>query len=490
MSKLSKRGAGKERESRLLMTAVIVLFLVLNLLFAYLANTYGWYFLATDPMFYTLSGVTDEYFEKVNPEGKRVEFYFCMSPDGLRENNTFGRILDTVKQFDERYEFFTMTHLDTYYDYETLARFSKDSEGNAVEINNQSIIVYSPDAGTEPLVRSLSTFYYYDTEDTTNDDMIYNGEEVIAALVAAAVQKDRPDVLFTLGHGEAPTASFMNAFYSAGFDINAQDISSNDIPEDTRLVVIASPKYDFEEYEDKTIECEISRLADFVRGGGTVLFMRSPSAGKLTRLESFFSRYGIVAEEGMITDPTHAVDTVGKSVLLRYDEGDAAASVRDYALSYNDSRLVAAGVSSVRVEQVEGVTTVPLLRTHDTAYNQIAGETVSASPAEGYTVAALATTDEYLGKRGRVAMIAAEAFADVDTMETDGYGNKEFLFSLLSETTGAAAPLGCGVVQINTYPLEDMTRGTATVYLVILAGVVPLAAAVTGFFVLRRRSHK
>ena len=41
MSKLSKRGAGKERESRLLITAVILLFLVLNLLLAYLANTYG-----------------------------------------------------------------------------------------------------------------------------------------------------------------------------------------------------------------------------------------------------------------------------------------------------------------------------------------------------------------------------------------------------------------------------------------------------------------
>lgn len=490
MSKLSKRGAGKERESRLLITAVILLFLVLNLLLAYLANTYGWYFLATDPRFYTLSGVTDEYFDRVNPEGKRVEFYFCMSPDELRENNTFARILDTVEQFDERYDFFTLTHLNTYYDYEKLERFSKDAEGNTIEINNQSIIVYSPDAGTAPLVRSLSTFYYYDTEDTTNDDMIYNGEEVVASLVAAAVQKDRPDALFTLGHGEAPTASFMNAFYSSGFDITTKDISTGDIPEGTSLVVIASPKYDFEEYEDKTIECEISRLADFVKAGGTILFMRNTSAGTLPRLESFFSRYGITAEGGMITDPPHSVDTTGKSVLLRYDAGDAASSVREYAQSYNESRLVAAGVSPIRVDEVAGATAVPLLRTHETAYCQLAGEKASDAPREGYTVAALATADEYLGKRGHVAMVAAEAFADIETMETDGYGNKEFLFSLLAEMTGCASPLGCGVIQINTYPLEDMTRGTASVYLVILAGAVPLAVAGVGIFVLRRRSHR
>ena len=490
MKKLSARGAGKEKESRLLVVAIVLLFLVLNILLAYLANTYGWYFLATDPMFYTLSGVTDEYFEEINPEGKRVEFYFCMSRESLCENNTFGRILDLVEQFDEKYDFFTVKHLDTYYDYATLERFSKDEEGNEIEINNQSVIVYSPDSGAPALVRSLSTFYYYDTVDTTNDDMIFNGEEIVASLVAASLKKDRPDALFTMGHGEAPTASFMNAFYSAGYDVTANDISSGGIPEDTEIVVICAPKYDFEEYTDKTIECEISRLADFVREGGTVIYMRSPSAGTLPRLEAFYSRYGIVAEGGMITDPTHSVDAAGKSVLLRYDEGTGAASLRAYALSYNSSRLVAAGASPIHTESVDGATAIPLLRSHDTAYHTLSGETVSQSPKDGYVVAALSVTDEYHGKRGNVVMVAAEAFADVDTMETDGYGNKEFLFSLFRETTGAVSPMGCGIVQINTYPLEDMTRGTANVYLAIFAGVLPLAVAVTGVLILRRRTQK
>ncbi len=490
MNKLSKRGAGKEKESRLLITAVILLFLVLNLLLAFLANTYGWYFLAVDPMFYTLSGVTDEYFEQINPEGHRVEFYFCMSRAALSENNTFGRILDTVEQFDEKYDFFTVKHLDTYYDYELLERFSKDELGNDIDITSQSVIVYCPDSGAPALVRSLSTFYYYDAEDTTNDDMIFNGEEIVASLVAASLKKDRPDALFTTGHGEAPTASFMNAFYSAGYDVVTGDLSAQDIPEGTEVVVIASPKYDFEEYADKTIECEISRLTDFVRAGGTVICLRSTAAGSLPRLEGFYSRYGIIAEGGIITDPTHSVDPTGKSVLLRYDGGEGAADLREYALSYNGSRLVAAGVSPIRTEAVVGATAVPLLRTHDTAYNLVSGETASVAPAEGYTVAALAATDEYHGKRGHVAMIAAEAFADIDSMETDGYGNKEFLFSLFRETMGAVSPIGCGVVQINTYPLEDMTRGTANVYLAVFAGAIPLAVALTGFFVLRRRSHK
>ena len=489
MSKLSQRSAGKEKESRLLIAAAISLFVVCNILLAYLASTFGWYFLATDRMFYTLSGVTDEYFDAVNPDGKRVEFYFCMSKTGLTENNTFERILNTVEQFDERYDFFSVKHLDTYYDYATLEKFSKDENGDPVAIDTQSVILHSPDTGKTE-IRSLSTFYHFDAEDSTNDDMIFNGEEIVAALVGAVVSEDRPKVLFTMGHGEAPSESFTNAFYSAGFDITASDISTGDIPDDVTLVVIANPKYDFEEYADKSITCEISRLRDFVTAGGTVIYMRSTSAGTLPRIEAFYAEYGILAEGGMVTDGTHSVDPSGKSVLLHYGTQDAAASVRDYAVKYNGSRLVAAGVSPLTLTAVDGATPTALLQTFDTAVNEKGGETVSTAPLDGYTVAAYSVTEEYHGKRGYVAMVAADAFADVDTMETDGYANKEFLFSLLKETTGANTPIGCGVVLLNTYPLEDMTRGTANVYLAVLAGVLPLAVALTGIFVLRRRAHK
>ena len=486
MNKLSRRGTGKERESRLLITAVILLFLILNLLLAYLSSTYGWYFLATDPMYYTLSGVTDDFFDEVNPEGRRVELYFCMSRASLTENHTFGRILDTVEQFDARYEFFSMKHLDTYYDFATLDRFAKEHD---TELTNQSVIVYSPDTGKSE-IRSLSTFYYYDTQDTSNDDMIYNGEEIVASLVGTVLGLDRPEVLFTTGHGETPTVSLLNAFYSAGYDVATQDISTGDIPEKTEIVVIAAPKYDFEEYADATVECEISRLADFVREGGTVVYLKNASAGALPRLDGFYSRYGIHALDGMVKDPSHAIDPSGLAVLLRYDEGEGATSVREHALRYNTSRLAAAGVSPIRIDAVAGATATSLLRTYDTAVCQMGGETVSTADEEGYTVAALSRTDEYHGKRGSLAMIAAEAFAEVDTMETDGYGNKEFLFSLIKEMTGAPAPIGCGVLQINTYPLEDMTRGVANVYLAVFAGVIPLAVAVTAVFVLRRRAHK
>ncbi len=509
MNKLSRRSAGKERESILFVCAIVAIVLVVNIVLAYFASAFGWYFLATDRKFYTLSGVTDEYFDKVNPdpdgEGpmtpEKVTFYFCMSEEGLKENPTFERILHTVKQFGDRYDFLTVKHVRPEYDHELLEAFThvKDKDGNdrlgedgeplRNEISDMSVIAYSEDTKRYE-VAALSDFYYFDTADSTNDDMIFVGEELVAALVGRVVANDRPVAYFTVGHGELATRPMADALTRAGFDWDTLDLSKGAVPDDAQLLVIAAPQYDFEEYDDKTIDCEIARLRTFIKEGGTVLFFRRTSSGKLTRLEQLFTDLGITAEEGMITDGTNSVDLEGKSVLLRYDGGEGARSVRSYARKYDGSNaldavpLLAAGVSPLTLTEVEGATAVPLLRTHGSAVNQVNGKTVSEAKSEGYITAALSRVGD---KGGCAVMIAADAFTGLDTMESDRIGNKEFLYALFTETVGADTPIGCGVVLLNTYPLEGMTRGTANVFLAVFAGVIPLCVAGVGVIVLRRR---
>lgn len=487
MSKLSKRGAGKERESRVLILAAVVLFLAVNLVLSYLASAHGWYFLVTDNQYYTLSGVTDAYFDKVNPSASRVELYFCMSEEELNENPTYGRIYDTVRQFDERYDFFTVSHLDTYYDFEVLERFAKEHD---VTLTSQSVIAYSPDTGAS-IVRELSTFYIYDTEDTTNDDMVFNGEETVASLVERVVRTEaRPVALFTTGHGELSTVSMMNHVFSAGYDVETGDIASNEIPEACELIIISCPKYDFEEYADQTLVSEVSRLRAFVARGGTLLFLRSPDAGSLPRLDAFFASMGLSAEAGVIKDANASTDLSAISLLLRYDEGEGAAVIRDRARSYNTAPIVAAEVSPLVLTAGAGYTVTPLLRTHESAVHSFRGETVSTAPDGGYTVAAMSEIPVKDGSTGKAILIGASSFTGQDVMETDGYANEEFLYALIEHATGEHTPIGCGVVLLNTYPLAGMTRGTANGYLAVFAALIPLAVAVTGVFVLRRRDQK
>ena len=483
MRKLSLRGARKERDSRFAVIALVVAFLALNLVLTYLVSTFGWYFLATDPQFYTLSGVTDEYFERVNPEGRPVTLYFCKSEAELKEENTLHRIYDTVHQFDERYEFLTVEHLNTYYDFAILDRFAKEHE---TELTSHAVIVYAPDTGKSELM-ALADFYYFD-ENGTTDDMVFAGEELVAGAIGAALTKERPTAIFTTGHGELSTLSLANTLYAAGFDIKTEDISAMEIPEECKLIVISSPKYDFEEYADATITSEISRLRDFIARGGTVLYLRDAKVGALPRLDAFFGSMGILPAEGVVMDPTYSVDLSGSAVLLRYDGGDAIAPIRDRAQKYSDARLAGAAVGALTLSSGEGYRTDALLRTHETAYRSVKGESVYDAQG-GYTVAAKSTVEGKKGAVGYALCVAAGAFVEQTQMETEGYGNKPFLLSALMDTTGAVAPIGSGVVLLNTYPLEDMTRGTANAYLIILAGVVPLAIALVGYAVVRRRTR-
>ncbi|MBQ9736502.1 MAG: Gldg family protein [Clostridia bacterium] len=483
MKRLSQKNARKERDSRVAIVALVVAFLALNLILTYLVSTYGWYFLATDPQFYTLSGVTDEYFARVNPEGRPVKLYFCKSEAELKEDNTLHRIFDTVRQFDERYEFFSVEHLNTYYDFAVLDRFAKEHE---TELTSHAVIVYAPDTGKSELL-ALADFYYFD-ENGTSDDMVFAGEELLAGAVGAALCEERPSAIFTTGHGELSTLSMVNTLYAAGFEIKTEDLSATEIPEECSLIVISSPRYDFEEYNDATITSEISRLRAFIARGGTVLYLRDATAGSLPRLDAFFASMGILPTEGVVMDPTYSVDLSGSAVLLRYDEGEGAAPIRERAEKYNDARLAGAAVGALTLSSGEGYRAEALLRSHESAYRSVKGESIYDAEG-GYAVAALSEVEGKRGAVGYALCISAGAFVEQTQMETAGYGNKPFLLSALMETTGAVAPIGSGVVLLNTYPLEDMTRGVANTYLILLAGVVPLAIALLGYAVVRRRTH-
>ena len=470
------------RQSRVLALAAVILWLVFNLVFTYVANSLGWYISAAEPAYYTLSGVTDAYFEKINPDGKRVVLTFCMSEDKLKESPTYGRILDTVEQFAERYDFFTYRHLNVNLDYKELEVYS---EKHDTAISENTVIVSSPDTG-ESLVRSLSTFYVYD-EESEDESMVYNGEEIVATMVSRVMKTERPIALFTTGHGEAPTVSLMNQLYSAGYDVTTADISMGSIEKDCSLIVIASPLYDFEEYADKTLVSEISRLREFLLDGGNVLVLRAPENGALPRLDALLASFGLVTDgSAHLSDTGAAIDIGGSALLLSYAEGKAD-GILTAVIDTTDAPMVLADCGKITVEQGEGYSAYPLLLTSSSAVEYKDGERVSQAGENGYTVAAVSECAARTGGTGKLMLVNAANAADRILLETDGYANETLFYAFAEYASGLTTPKGCGVILINTYPLEGMNRQVASVWLAVLAIGVPLAVGTVGAVVVLRR---
>ena len=505
MKKLFTRRAGKHERGGGAITALIVAFFIaLNLMLVAVNATAQWFFSITDKQYYTLNGSTDEYFKSINPEESPVILYFCMSEDGLNENYTYGRILDTVKQFSDRYDFFSHDFLDVYYDYDFIknelgvdldvkraAEETPPREVEEPEITNNSVIVYSPGVGH--VVRALSTFYIFDTsENATSDEMIFNGEELVATLVYRVLGTSFPKAYFTTGHGESSTQSMQGLLFSAGYDVWTADLSKNDVGDDCSLVVIANPLYDFEEFQSvggERIESEITRLQDFIARGGTVLVLRSPFAPALPRLDAFCEAYGLSVSVGSILrDAKSSIASNDSVLLLGYADSTVASTVKDRAAKAEGvGDLAAAGVTALSLKDGNGFSTAPLLKTSEGAVLYTEGKVASEGE---HTVAAISRIDGKNGQTGSLVLLGTVGLGDAALLDMGSYGNESFLYSLLEYTGGIQAPIGAGVVVLNTYPLTDLSARSAKLLFALFTFVIPLSAAVAGFAVCRTRKNR
>ncbi len=482
MKKLfSRRRASRYEKGGGAITALaIAFFICLNLMLVALSGAFEWSFYITEREYYTLNGSTDAYFEKVNPEGQPVHLYFCTSEEALSRSATDERVLDVVRQFSERYAFFDYSHLDIYADHD----FIKKELGVSEAIAKDSVILYSPGKGH--VVQSLSSFYIYDSASVENSAFIFNGEEIVATLVARVLGEKFPKAYLTVGHGETISPSMQNLLFSAGFDVFRADLSKNEIEEDCRLIVVINPLYDFEEFKDGS-DSEITRLRAFVEGGGTLLVLRSPTAPLLPRLDAFCESYGLSASVGsLLRDEENSIVSTNTALLLDYAESAAASEI--LARTDSEKSVAAAGVTAVTVTEGEGFRASALLKTHPSSSLYTGGEKVSEG---SHTVCAISRVDGADSKKGALVLFGSADIESATLLDMGGYGNESFLYALF-EHTGAsdAVPIGTGVIVLGAYPLTNLSSGTSRLFFAILTLGIPAITVAGGVLVCLRRKHR
>ena len=80
--------------------------------------------------------------------------------------------------------------------------------------------------------------------------------------------------------------------------------------------------------------------------------------------------------------------------------------------------------------------------------------------------------------------------AAADAIITNGYSNKDFLYSVFDEYFEAGEmPYGCNSVVTATGLLENLTMGTIRIYTALIMAV-PAALAVVGAVVIVRRKNR
>ena len=211
-------------------------------------------------------------------------------------------------------------------------------------------------------------------------------------------------------------------------------------------------------------------------------------------MESFISGYGIeMAETGatenkkselhIVKDSRDGIQLDGFTLVAEHS-GDEAAKKMLSQTEKHGGRVILRDVAALKLSGEAK----PLLVASPSAVCEAGGNTVDDDG--GYALIAYSTHKTDSGKESLICFIPTVYLTASDAMITNGYANKNFLFSLFGELYGMGdMPYGARSVTFNDSVLENLTMGSARLYTALFMSV-PVLVMIAGAVVMIRRKNR
>ena len=484
--------------SGVLVAVVIAAVVFLNIIVYTLDAYFGLYIYNKPEEDLSIGDASDALFAEAMAAGEKVTVTFCMYEDDVKTHTTGSYVYRTAKEFEARYPEFielryvsVITRLDSEGEHFDTSKYEKDMRGMDTVINETTVIFESGD--NYRVLTDVATAAGYVDFYTLDDEMYitsYNGEEVFAAMSSWVLSDEHGTAYFTVGHSETPNLSLYNVLACAGYYVDTVNLRREELPEDASLVVVCNPLTDFERAaEGSSIKTEIERLTKFMNDGGSMLVTLDPQAKRLTVFEKFLADFGIEVmrtdsgESNIVKDTENGITTDGFTLVCDYAGSDVSAQMSE-KISAEDGRIVIRSVAALKLSG----DAQPLLVSSSAAVCQAAGETVDRSGS--YTVAACSSRENEDGSTARIVVVPSVYLTATDAIVTNGYSNKDFLYSLFDVFYGhGGMPYGCRSVVYESYVLENLTIGEARLYTALLIAIPVILAGVGVFVTVRRRNR-
>ena len=451
----------------------------------------------------SISSASDALFEKHIRAGREVTITFCSYEDVVSSHDTGRFVLETAREFEKRYEGFiklrfvnAITKLDS--EGKSVAEELMIYQNGGSNAISETSVIFSTETSYRVLTDTYSGTGYVDFY--TLDDQLYitsyNGEETIAASVLWALSEDHGTAYMTTGHGETANGTLYNILTAAGYNVRELNLRKNDVPEDAELVIISNPISDFERgAEGSTLITEYDRLKAYSGRGGSFMVFLDPTVKTLPILEGFISEFGISfstidsGERSIIKDPNNAITPDGFTLVADFASSDIALGMQKVIRERSgdsDGRVIIRSVGALILDGESNAKSV--LISSPSSVLEASGETVNGDG--GYTIAACSTLENDLTDAAKMFVMSDGMLTASDAIVTDGYSNKDFLYSLFdSFFEKGDMPYGCRSVVYNEAVLENLTMGTARTYTAVLLAI-PTALLAVGAFVLIRRKNR
>lgn len=285
-------------------TAVFVAIIVLiNVILAVIDNSYSLDLDMTSDGSFSISEQTEEYLKSIDkPVSIKIFFDKDSFETGLQ--NVYGN--DALKSaFESSVKINDNISLE-YIDLNLTPNLA--SNYDTTNINNGYYIVF--ECGDKKQYLSDYDFYVFGTDAITgtyydsNYQLVIDGDQIERMMVQkmlAVTSDETPIIAVVSGHNDVGITYFAHLAEQMGVEVQDISLITNDIPQDTKAVILPAPTTDYTKQE-------IDKLNQYLEkeGSGNIVFFGDSSQGVMPNLEAFLQEWGIGLKTGTLNEGNSA----------------------------------------------------------------------------------------------------------------------------------------------------------------------------------------
>lgn len=283
----------------------------------------------TPASLYKLSDKTTEYLSSID---EPLDMYFLMEMDYLKTDADSMALYYTLEEYSS-YDCINFVDFDPNIHPEILQEIN--SEG-LMNLSTGDIVVKKGDSIKRIPANRMYDFYVSESESGSRivQEAYFAGENLITGAIRSVVTGKESTVYFISGHGEKSLFNDYSLFRANLNNINysAKELNlptTQTIPEDAEILLIADPKYDY-------TKDEIETLNSYLDNGGSLCFLMSPNEEKVDfkNLTSIMEDFGLGMDYDIVEESNTSLCIKGDprtfqaSIVRTDDEEDNENAVR------------------------------------------------------------------------------------------------------------------------------------------------------------------
>ena len=241
----------------------VVIVLLLNALVTVFDAKNGLYIDTTGEQRYEIGDITREKLSEISGE---IEIIFCADRDILAGNQIMSMIVTLAEKYESTFPNISVRYLNLKRDLKEAINLANLAGGE--NPGETDVIIRAKDSERARLLKYNSFFV---TDSSGYSFVGFDGERRFTESILMTLSASDDKVVFLTGHRENTNPSRLKEILAGAGYLDEQvmvvDLSTQDIPENTRLIIINDPALDFHGYESelKGNTNEIKKLDSYLK---------------------------------------------------------------------------------------------------------------------------------------------------------------------------------------------------------------------------------